>query len=206
MGIGVLGKRWTLLILRHVAAEGRTSFSELLQAYPRLSRRILSLRLDELRRAGFIEKIDRDPPTRRLAYALSTKGRDAIPLLHTISDFVRRYGEGVSVARGQNVRVEDVCFAHPDIPAVPKSPRLESPPVSSAPVATEPATRTKPMYKARCEKCKIPLAPEAEAYVCSYEYTWCRSCAVGFGWLCPNCQGRLRERRRISSGTARRGI
>src|SRR5579863_1199614 len=98
--IGVLGKKWTLLIIRQVAAEERPSFSQLLRAHHRLSRRILSMRLKELQREGYLEKLVSDANPRRTAYLLTDKGRDALPLLYAFSDLVRVYGEGVSVTRG----------------------------------------------------------------------------------------------------------
>jgi DNA-binding HxlR family transcriptional regulator len=192
--IGVLGKKWTLLILRHVAAEGRPSFSHLLRSHPQLSRRILSMRLKELQREGYLEKIITHGNPRRTAYVLTDKGRDALPILYAFSELVRRYGEGVNVARGQSVRVEDLCFAHPDIPDTPQRP------VDLSPFPMRPPVRPRVelvMYKDRCEKCKTALAPDSEAYVCSYACTWCRPCTEGFHWRCPNCQGALHPRPRL---------
>lgn len=45
--------------------------------------------------------------------------------------------------------------------------------------------------KTRCEGCQHPLALDAEAYVCSYECTFCVSCAGQLSGKCPNCQGEL---------------
>jgi uncharacterized protein len=196
--MGVLGKKWTLLILRHVATEGRPSFSGILHAMPRLSRRILSIRLKELQRERYVEKIISEGNPRRTCYSLTPKGRDAIPVLHAFSELVRRYGEGVSVARGASVAAEAVCFTHPDVRAPA---HRSSNPVASAIGAPLPAPPKVVMYKDQCEKCRTPLTSDAEAYVCSYECTWCRSCAEGFGWACPNCNGRLHPRPRLSAAS-----
>lgn len=52
-----------------------------------------------------------------------------------------------------------------------------------------------------CEKCDAPLAHMAEAYVCSYECTFCPRCTHGMKATCPNCGGELlrRPRRRPKS-------
>ncbi|HZY69594.1 MAG TPA: DUF1272 domain-containing protein [Thermoplasmata archaeon] len=54
-------------------------------------------------------------------------------------------------------------------------------------------------FKPQCERCSAPLAIDSEAYVCGYACTWCRSCAEGFRWVCPNCQGALHQRPRTSA-------
>lgn len=49
-----------------------------------------------------------------------------------------------------------------------------------------------------CERCERSLAPDGEAYICSYECTFCPSCAEAVDRVCPNCAGELvpRPRRR----------
>ena len=48
----------------------------------------------------------------------------------------------------------------------------------------------------RCERCHAPLPHEGEAYICSYECTFCASCATATGTTCPNCGGELVRRPR----------
>lgn len=49
-----------------------------------------------------------------------------------------------------------------------------------------------------CECCNRDLEPEAgEAFICSFECTFCRGCAEGLlGGVCPNCGGELVRRPR----------
>jgi uncharacterized protein len=49
-----------------------------------------------------------------------------------------------------------------------------------------------------CERCGAALADEGPAFICSYECTFCPSCAAGLEHVCPNCGGELvaRPRRR----------
>jgi hypothetical protein len=50
--------------------------------------------------------------------------------------------------------------------------------------------------RAECEKCEAPLDQMAEAYVCSYECTFCPACAHEMDDRCPNCGGELVRRPR----------
>jgi hypothetical protein len=50
--------------------------------------------------------------------------------------------------------------------------------------------------KALCEKCGQALPAEGEAYICTYECTFCRACTESMAGVCPNCQGELVRRPR----------
>jgi uncharacterized protein len=47
-----------------------------------------------------------------------------------------------------------------------------------------------------CEKCGVALTPSGVAYICSYECTYCASCAEQMNAVCPNCGGELVPRPR----------
>ena len=47
-----------------------------------------------------------------------------------------------------------------------------------------------------CERCEAALATDGEAYVCSYECTFCPDCAAAMAAVCPNCGGELVRRPR----------
>ena len=57
--------------------------------------------------------------------------------------------------------------------------------------------------KTHCERCQCALPPESpNARICSYECTFCESCATQhLRGTCPNCQGELlpRPRRKLAS-------
>lgn len=50
-----------------------------------------------------------------------------------------------------------------------------------------------------CEKCTIELEMSSEAYICSYECTYCPTCYSELKAICPNCSGELviRPKRKI---------
>jgi hypothetical protein len=45
--------------------------------------------------------------------------------------------------------------------------------------------------RAECERCGAALANDGPAFICSYECTFCASCAVDVAKVCPNCGGEL---------------
>ena len=58
--------------------------------------------------------------------------------------------------------------------------------------------------RSQCETCGAQLEPDGVAFICSYECTFCESCATVHHELCPNCSGELVQRpRRVK--TAGRG-
>jgi hypothetical protein len=49
----------------------------------------------------------------------------------------------------------------------------------------------------RCERCAWPLAIDDDtAYICSYECTFCATCANALNGVCQNCHGELVRRPR----------
>jgi hypothetical protein len=53
--------------------------------------------------------------------------------------------------------------------------------------------------KKACERCEQPLVEDGEAWICSWECTFCSDCNQGFSAVCPNCGGDLvrRPRRKV---------
>jgi hypothetical protein len=49
-----------------------------------------------------------------------------------------------------------------------------------------------------CERCAAPVAAGAEAFICSYECTFCPPCSTELDGVCPNCGGELVRRPRRS--------
>jgi hypothetical protein len=54
--------------------------------------------------------------------------------------------------------------------------------------------------RSECEKCGAELAAHGQARICSFECTFCASCADALDHVCPNCAGELVPRpRRVLS-------
>ncbi len=47
-----------------------------------------------------------------------------------------------------------------------------------------------------CEKCGRALGHGDEAYICSYECSFCGGCTAEMAGVCPNCGGELLRRPR----------
>jgi hypothetical protein len=48
--------------------------------------------------------------------------------------------------------------------------------------------------KTKCEKCEKELKHDSEAFICSYECTFCADCSDKLKHICPNCGGELVRR------------
>jgi hypothetical protein len=47
-----------------------------------------------------------------------------------------------------------------------------------------------------CERCGEALSPDGTAMICSFECTFCATCAEALEHTCPNCRGELVARPR----------
>jgi hypothetical protein len=54
--------------------------------------------------------------------------------------------------------------------------------------------------RTECERCGAALDPDGEAWICSYECTYCAACADATARVCPNCSGELVRRPRRITG------
>ncbi len=45
-----------------------------------------------------------------------------------------------------------------------------------------------------CERCQAALTQDGEAWICSYECTFCTGCTTTMEQCCPNCGGELVRR------------
>jgi len=50
--------------------------------------------------------------------------------------------------------------------------------------------------KPGCEACGVRLALDSDAFICSYECTFCPTCSTTMQARCPNCGGELLQRPR----------
>jgi len=83
----LLGDKWTLIILRDLAA-GPRRFKALEHTGEGISPSMLSARLRDLEQAGIVTRASFNEIPPRVEYTLSQKGRDALPVI----DALRAYG------------------------------------------------------------------------------------------------------------------
>jgi DNA-binding HxlR family transcriptional regulator len=98
--VELVGRRWTGAIL-HVLMDGPLRFSEIAQAVPELSDRLLSERMKELEARGIVQRTVHPGPPLRVEYALSRMGRDLEPALSELQRWAHRWlGGGRAGHRG----------------------------------------------------------------------------------------------------------
>jgi DNA-binding HxlR family transcriptional regulator len=83
--MGVLGRKWALLVLRNIGLYRKQRFNEMLRMTPGLTKRVLVMRLIELERDGFIEAVEKGPNYTK--WDLTEKGRDVLPILMSLVRF-----------------------------------------------------------------------------------------------------------------------
>jgi DNA-binding HxlR family transcriptional regulator len=89
--LGVLGRKWALVVLRDVAYRPDPTFGFILSRSKGLTPRVLTNRLRELRQEGLIDKIADPHDDRKVHYRLTQKGKDVVPILIALSAFGMRH-------------------------------------------------------------------------------------------------------------------
>ncbi len=83
----ILGKKFTVLILRNMMYMNQTRFNQLLDSVEDINPKTLSTRLKEMERDGLIErKVYHEVPV-RVEYRLTEKGRALQPVLEQMAQF-----------------------------------------------------------------------------------------------------------------------
>jgi DNA-binding HxlR family transcriptional regulator len=88
--VELVGRRWSGAILR-VLMDRPMRFSEVVQAVPELSDRLLSARMKELEARGIVERTVHSGPPVRVEYSLSEMGRELGPALTQLQDWAQRW-------------------------------------------------------------------------------------------------------------------
>ena len=102
--VELVGRRWTGAILR-VLMDGPLRFSEICQAVPELSDRLLSERMKELEARGIVKRTVISGPPLRVQYELSPMGRDLQPALEEIQRWAERWLRRSADARPESAAV-----------------------------------------------------------------------------------------------------
>src|SRR5947209_6834119 len=88
--VELIGRRWTGAILR-VLMDGPLRFSEIAQAVPELSDRLLSERMKQLEARGIVERHVIPGPPVRVEYRLSKMGSELEPALSELQRCAKRW-------------------------------------------------------------------------------------------------------------------
>src|SRR5689334_22611353 len=85
--LGILGKKWTMLVLRDIAMRDMGRFSQLMKGNPGITPRMLSQRLKELDKQGMIVKTANRDSAKAARWKPTEKGWDALPILFSYTAF-----------------------------------------------------------------------------------------------------------------------
>ncbi len=92
--LGILGKKWTILIIRDIGVRKINRFNRILESIPGLTPRVLSMRLKELEKEGLIECIEKEKSSQRpmmVLWRLTEKGKDTLPILMQMVAFSSKW-------------------------------------------------------------------------------------------------------------------
>jgi DNA-binding HxlR family transcriptional regulator len=110
--LGVLGKKWTMLIIRDIGVYKITRFNRLLESIAGITPRVLSMRLKELEKKGFIERAEEKRSPMIVQWRLTEKGKDTLPILMQLVAFGSKWYSDV-VFEDKMPRKLIEIFPHP---------------------------------------------------------------------------------------------
>lgn len=98
--LDLFGDKWTLLVIRDLVL-GRSRFKEFVNSPEGIPTNILSDRLEKLQQGGIVEQVPAVEGGKRMAYALTEKGRSLQPILKMLRDWGLKWEEGTRVMTDQ---------------------------------------------------------------------------------------------------------
>ncbi|MGI0131167.1 MAG: winged helix-turn-helix transcriptional regulator [Thermoplasmata archaeon] len=122
--LGILGRKWSHLVLRDIALFRAPRFNEMMRKTPGITKRTLAMRLRELEREGFIARAE----VRRnyTKWAVTEKGLDVLPVLMTLVRFGSKWHAAEVFADGRSrvlTEIFDEAYIRRILAAPPGSPR-----------------------------------------------------------------------------------
>lgn len=111
LSLGVLGRKWSLLILRDIGAYRIDRFHRLLESLPGLSAKVLTTRLRELERLGLLHKVEERRSPRLVRWDLTDRGKDLIPVLMMLTAYQSKWNPELLHAGRPRMRVHEMYDA-----------------------------------------------------------------------------------------------
>ena len=95
-----LGDKWSLLVIRDIALNGKRTYSALLESAEQMATNILADRLARLEASGILQKAADPEDGRRKIYRLTERGKDLLPILIEMIVWSMKYDQGLSAPDG----------------------------------------------------------------------------------------------------------
>lgn len=97
--MGILGDRWSLLIVRDIIFNGYSKYGDFLTNGEGISTTVLADRLARLERSGILSKIESSEAEARPYYLLTKKGLDLVPVILQFILWAANYDEHSDVSK-----------------------------------------------------------------------------------------------------------
>lgn len=108
----IIGKKFTVHIIRDISMKGKTRFNEFLESVEGINSNTLATRLKEMEGSGLIKrKIFHEIPI-RIEYTLTNKGEDLIPILEQMAAFSMKHAPEIFVD-GKTRTFQKMCGRDP---------------------------------------------------------------------------------------------
>lgn len=102
---GVLGKKWTLVLLEEISRHGNKGFNELFRQMKKISPKLLAERLQTLEKQGVVSRTLVENSPLRTSYHLTKKGEDLYKIVRLLKQWNTQYSSLESPCE-QNICVE----------------------------------------------------------------------------------------------------
>ena len=95
--------KWALLIINHLATQGKSRFNQIHNCIPDISKRMLSVTLKRLVEDALIERTEKNtaPPT--VEYELTEVGQSFVPLLISLIEWGGQHKEFIIAHRSKTI-------------------------------------------------------------------------------------------------------
>lgn len=108
--LGVLGKKWTMLIIRDIGFLKIRRFNRILESISGLTPRVLSMRLKELEKEGIIKCKEVRKDKVMISWSLTEKGEDILPILLMLTAFGSKWYSEFVFEDKKPRRLDEVFF------------------------------------------------------------------------------------------------
>lgn len=96
--LDVVGDRWTMLIVRELAARGPSRYTDLRQGLPGIATNMLADRLREMEENRIVRREEAPPPVATTLFSLTERGEELMPVLFALG----RWGVALMDERGDD--------------------------------------------------------------------------------------------------------
>jgi DNA-binding HxlR family transcriptional regulator len=117
--VELIGRRWTGAIVDVLLQRSPLRFSEIAQAVPQLSDRLLSERMKQLEALGMVQRTVASGPPVRVHYSLTDMGRALAPALGELKAWARHWLEETPLSHNGAAN----GAVHVSAPGMPAAPR-----------------------------------------------------------------------------------